>query len=76
MDKPANPSSVDATPDEFTRGYLVAVSNLINHMGPCTQTSELLGTIDATPEMIAAMDLTEFDMRNLSEGLRYMEPSL
>ena len=64
------------TPDEFTRGYLIAVSNLISHMGPCTQTSELLATIDATPKMIAAFGFTEFDIDNLSDGLRYMEPSL
>ena len=62
-------------PDEFTRGYLIAVSNLINHMGPSTQTSELLGAINATPEMIAAFDFTEFDIGNLSDGLRYMEPT-
>lgn len=61
---------------EFTRGYLIAVSNLIGGFGASTQSSELLGAMDVTPAMIRKFGFTEYDLRNLREGLRYMKGAI
>ena len=62
--------------DEFTRGYLIAVSNLIGGFGVSTQSSELLGTIDATPALVRKFGFSEYDRANLSEGIRYMKGAI
>lgn len=62
--------------DEFTRGYLIAVSNLIGGHGASTESSELLGAIDVTPAMIRKFDFTEYDIANLREGLHYMKGAI
>ena len=67
---------VAVTPDEFTRGYLIATSNLIAGYGASTQSTTLLQEINATDELIRSFGFGEFDLANLAEGLEYMEPSI
>ncbi|WP_283419253.1 hypothetical protein [Sphingopyxis sp. Geo48] len=62
--------------DEFTRGYLVAVSNLIGGFGRSTQSRALLEAIGATPDMIEMLDLTDYDRTNLADGLLDLDPAL